>query len=610
MATVFISRGAAFAGTLLFLVAAGPAQERPPEIPPSRQRAARATVVRERIKVIFDRLERDGDFREADRAVSRLRDRVIARAPLDEPELFREADLAWRTVRYVSNADTSGRVELFRFLRKAARLQAAVAFAIRPGDRVARAYGVVDRLRRKHGEPLDRYANLVAALAVVHDTKPDPTRDRPLELFEYYVRNENKMLMGLRHVPPALLIHVVDTPVEIADLKWALDKYAGDTNVGNLYFDVPYDEMHHFGGKAKRISGKPYTLENLRKYGGVCQDQAYFASNVGKAIGVPAVATGGHAGDQGHAWVGFFEVRGKTKGEWNFLSGRYHEYRRVRGWVKDPQTGRSVPESHVALRSELVGTRPSGRHQAVALTDAAARLGWMHRRQRHVEGLPPLLPTAPRPLRDTGTVSRLALIEAALRKNPAHEEGWQAVASLARAGKLDPDQVREWARHLGKLCGKKYPDFSADILKPLIGSIKKVEDQNAAWERAIRFFKRRLDLAAELRLEQAAMWAGAKRPDRALACYQIVLDKHMNDGPVVVTALQRADRLLRDHHRADRVPALYAQTWARIRMPKAANNKRASNWYRVGMAYLRILEEFKDKQRAGHVRKRIQKVAG
>jgi hypothetical protein len=610
MTSAFITRVAALAGTLLLAASVSSVQETAPEIPPSKRRAARAKVVHERIKVIFDQLEQDGDFRAAKRAVDRLRDRVIIRAPLDEPDLFREAGLAWRTVRHVAVADARSRVELFRFLRKSRKLQAAVAFAIRPGDHAARAYGVVDRLRLKHGDPLERYANLVAALAVVHDTRSGSANDRPIDLFEYYVRHEGQMLMGIRHIPPALLVHVVDTPAGIADLEWALDKYAGDSNVGNLYFAVPYDEMHHYGGKKKRISGKPYTLENLRKYGGVCHDQAYFASNVGKAIGVPAVSAGGHAGDQGHAWVGFFEVRGRNKGRWNFLFGRYEEYRWVRGWVKDPQTGRQVPESHVALRSELVGTRPSGRHQAVALTDAAARLGWMHHRKQQAEALPPLLPTAARPVRGTDTATRLALIEAALRKNPAHEEGWQAVAALARSGKLGPDQIREWAGYLGKLCGKTYPDFSADILKPLIASIKNVENQNRAWEKAIRFFKRRHDLAAELRMEQAAMWAKARRPDRAMACYRIVLDKHANDGPVIVTALGRAGRLLRDHHKADRIPALYAETWARIRMPRAANNKRASNWYRVGMAYLKILEEFKDRQRAGHVRKRLRKVAG
>ena len=45
-------------------------------------------------------------------------------------------------------------------------------------------------------------------------------------------------------------------------------------------------------------------------------------------------------------------------------------------------------------------------------------------------------------------------------------------------------------------------------------------------------------------------------------------------------------------------------------MPEAAHNKRASNWYQVGVAYLRILEEFKDRARADYVRSRIRKVAG
>ncbi|MBN2489506.1 MAG: hypothetical protein JXQ29_01465 [Planctomycetes bacterium] len=593
----------------LLAVAAVP-QERPPEIPPAQRPAARAAVVAKAAEAILDRLARDGDFQHANREAVKLFERVIAHAPLDEPELFRRACLTQRLIRLLGRHDETKRLPLLDYLRRNDHLASALAFAVKSGDRVAGVLEVVERLREAHGPHLDPYGNLVAALAVVHDSGGAAGAAHAVQLFEYYVRHEKQMLYGIRHLPPELLVHVVDTPAGVEELEWALEKYAGDTNVGERYSDVPFDEMHRAQGTTKRIAGHPYTLENLRKLGGICSDQAYFASNVGKAIGVPAVAAGGKAGDQAHAWVGFFESRGTRKGKWNFESGRTFEFRQVRGWVLEPQLGQHVPESHIAVLAEMVGTTPAGRQQALTFVDAAHRLSWM-RRMQQTASHEPLLPgaedAAPRAMDEA---TQLLLIETGLRKNPACAEGWEAVAALARGKQLSAAAVREWAARLDRMCGRDYPDFSADILKSLVASLEDVDEQNRSWENAIRYFRRRLDLAAELRMDQARMWEKAGRADRAAACYQDLLENHANDGLFVLTALERAERLLRAGNQAARVPALYEQTWSRIRMPEAAHNKRASNWYLVGAAYLRVLEEFKDRARAEWVRSRLRKVAG
>jgi protein-S-isoprenylcysteine O-methyltransferase Ste14 len=53
-----------------------------------------------------------------------------------------------------------------------------------------------------------------------------------------------------------------------------------------------------------RLNGKPYTLQSIKDYGGVCAMQADFAARVAKSLGVPAEYVGGEANFGGlHAWV-------------------------------------------------------------------------------------------------------------------------------------------------------------------------------------------------------------------------------------------------------------------------------------------------------------------
>ena len=78
-------------------------------------------------------------------------------------------------------------------------------------------------------------------------------------------------------------------------------------------------------------------LPNLVRFGGVCSDQAYFASTVAKAMGVPSAVITGTGPDVGHAWIGYLEVRGR-EAAWNLESGRYDAYKNVRGVAADPQT--------------------------------------------------------------------------------------------------------------------------------------------------------------------------------------------------------------------------------------------------------------------------------
>ncbi|MFI4882243.1 MAG: hypothetical protein ACIAQU_06625, partial [Phycisphaerales bacterium JB064] len=214
----------------------------------------------------------------------------------------------------------------------------ALAFLVRDGDEPAGTLRVLGDLRQRFGDDkIARYPALTAALCVVHDGKQPfarrvnenrATSAGPEALFDYYTSNERRMLFGVRDVPPELLVFVVDAAGSIDELRWALERHAGDRAVGQRFFDISYDHEHARSGRPKQVTERGFTIQNIDKYGGVCADQCHYAVTVGKAIGVPTAYVTGRGGEVGHAWVGYLEAKGRNA-SWNFNVGRYQEYQGV-----------------------------------------------------------------------------------------------------------------------------------------------------------------------------------------------------------------------------------------------------------------------------------------
>jgi hypothetical protein len=113
-----------------------------------------------------------------------------------------------------------------------------------------------------------------------------------------------------------------------------------------------------------------------------------------------------------------------------------------------------------------------------------------------------------------------------------------------------------------------------------------------------------MDLAAEIRMAQAEMWAQAGEVNKAGQCYMDVIERFANAGPFVREALRKAEELLVNSNRQDRIVDLYATTWNRIERPEDMAGMFAvqSNWYVVGMAYAGKLDEAGQAQQANAVR--------
>ncbi len=568
-------------------------------------------VVTERVEELLNGIVAGGDIDEANRRARLLFDQVAFYAIEKDAESFADAAYARRFCSQLAAAPAEHRIELAKYLQANPELARALVFLVDSSqERVRDVYALLDRFRLERGEQAARFASLTAAICVVHDrpltrriNENEAKSADPLEIFDYYVRNEKRMYYGLKPVPAEILVWVVDTTASIEEMNWALGRYAGDAHVGKRFFDIKYDFSHVRMGTPKELTVRGFNLPNIQRYGGVCADQAYFAMSVGKAIGVPTAYAVARGGDVGHAWVGYLESSGK-RGWWNFDTGRYEAYRGLRGNILDPQTRKPTADSYVSLLAELIGTKPAQRQGAAGLTEAGQTIAaW-----KQAAPPEPLAGAVPRPARKPDIATALGLIEAALRQNPGHLPAWFVVEDMAGAGKLTFNQKKQWAENVQILGASKYPDFAFAILVPMIASIENPREQSKLWDRAYAMFQQRADLAAGIRMAQADLWQKQENPQKAGACYIDVIERFPNAGPFVLTALTKAEALIRQTPPKNtvnpRVATLYEQTWARLKKPQGMTGDlvRQSNWYRVGDAYAERLVQADQAQRAAQVR--------
>jgi hypothetical protein len=565
-------------------------------------------AVSAKVVEVLDSVKNDADLARAATELSHLFDEVIANAPLSDPDSFREAAFGVRLASQLCKAPEGKQAELLGYLRKNDALAQALIFLIKPEDKLPAVYSLLDRLRDRHPD-LGDYPALAAAICVVHD---QPLSQRvnenkaeapdPLEVFDYF-KPARRAIGGM---PPELLISVVDVTASIDELRWAGKQYAGDSEVGKRYFDIKYDYDSFRKGTVKKVTAAGFRLQNILKHGGVCADQAYFAAQVGKSIGIPTAFISGRNAEVAHAWVGFLEGRG-GRASWNFDSGHYEGYQGVRGETLDPQTRKRIPDSALSLLADASASNAVSRRAAAAMTDAALRLAEI---AKSGDGFPAREPTVivtKKPARTTSSADRLHLVEAALKRCPSHTPGWDALVAAAKAGELSYKDKKRWAEVLDKLCAGKYPDFTLDVLRPMVETVDDPREQSNLWDSLFGSYQNRPDLAAEVRFSQGAMWEKAGDRAKAWECYQDVIKRYADDGPFTVDAARRCERLLKDSDKERDITPMYAALWPRLSKPQsmAPEFQTQSNWFRVGTLYRARLESEGQPSKAEEMRGKL-----
>jgi hypothetical protein len=246
-----------------------------------------------------------------------------------------------------------------------------------PVDFLPAVFRILDELHRLDPAAFKKRPNLALAIAIVYDVAPPPTWPHgqvpvdvlprrfpaPAEAFAWWSRQEQlgRTYQPLSRLGADELKFVVDVSATFPELEWA-QKTANLplAQLAGAYTMVRYRNDRAAGGVAL-WPGRSYRLPDILAAGGICADQAYFATQVGKARGVPTLLFYGAGNDGRHAWFGFL----KSDGKWELDAGRYAEQRFVTGYARDPQTWGEFSDHELKFLSEHFRQLPSYRRSRV-----------------------------------------------------------------------------------------------------------------------------------------------------------------------------------------------------------------------------------------------------
>jgi hypothetical protein len=254
---------------------------------------------------------------------------------------------------------------------------------VSPCDLLTNSFDILNELQVRDPQKFSRYPNLALAIALVYDVPPPPswphgqvsasqlprTLPDPAAAFAFWVHADEtgQTLQPLSRLPASELKFVVDAVAPLAELVWAQQHISTPlAGLSAVYGMVRYRVDRVQQGQYVWPEDH-YDLPTILNKGGICVDQAYFASEVGKAKGVPTLFFSGAGRDAWHAWFGYLD----QNRHWQFDAGRYANQQFVTGVAIDPQTWGPISDHDLKFLAEGFRQQPSWR-QACANADFAA----------------------------------------------------------------------------------------------------------------------------------------------------------------------------------------------------------------------------------------------
>ena len=391
---------------------------------------------------------------------------------------------------------------------------------------------VLNALRERFGKDLESHKHLGLAFAVVHGRASRKRGGDTVlscgESFGWYLKHKSQMKIPLETTPWLLLTFVADNKVSLAERDWAIQNYGNAQNFGKIYYDVPYD-MSKVTGPGK-IGDHDYTLPNIRSYGGVCADRAYFAAHVLKSMGVPSMSDVGEGQRGGHAWLAWVGRQGQ--GVDLLFSGRFDYDKYYRGLVQCPVERKRILDREVQLLTAAIGKSYDG------LLDA--------RFACHLYDM------CPPDLRK----SAVGLLDGAIRRNPYCPGIWRRLADAVVAGVLTQEEGEKYFDTMFKGYAQ-YPDLTFEVLEKVLQPRfaagpqtppKEIAKNLNLLESAFQIYEKcqRPDLAVKLRGLQGAYLEAVGRKDKALKLYVLASERYVADHYGFVDLFDRALALMDD----------------------------------------------------------------
>jgi len=232
--------------------------------------------------------------------------------------------------------------------------------ALRAEDDATAALAILCELAASDLAAVRAYPNLAIATAVVWD-QPLPEawphsfverrnvpigRESIVDRFRFWIRAQHAGLLvsDLRRLSVNDLCFVVDNPLEFPELQYGQRfKLKNPDQLWDLYNAVEYDYDRVKKQVEPTWNRGAYRLHSIWDNGGICADQAYLASSVFQAKGVPSILFLGQGSSGGHAWVGYR----KTDGNWVLDVARYRNQHYPVGQAYHPQTRQRISDAEL-----------------------------------------------------------------------------------------------------------------------------------------------------------------------------------------------------------------------------------------------------------------------
>ena len=443
--------------------------------------------------------------------------------------------------------------KLLDWLAKNDEAREALYCAIDPdGDSLGRVIQIFNELYRADPDKLKDHVDLAIALAVTWDDPSAPydyayharrtKSELPPEVAQVGAVENYKRLTALTGAPKQamdllpweFLVHVANNRTPAGEREWAVKNYAARrAGIGKSYTDIEYDQvMLQTQSEVCKLNDKPYTLESIKKYGGVCAMQADFAARVAKSLAVPAEYVRGESNNGTlHAWVMWVELKRVTPSRLDFAllsEGRYFGDQYYVGTIRDPKTGRDLTDRAMERRLTVLGASPQSGRQADLLMRAY-----------------PLVCAA----KNYTPRDKEKYIRKVQNVFAADEKSWLALAQLYSSGELKDANEAFLAANRAVTTFAQFPDFSWRLAGPLLTPIADKARRVRLYERLVLSYEglSRPDLACEARLALADYQAAEGDHKKAADGLAGTMRKFPSEGRYVPKMMNKLEEVCREY---------------------------------------------------------------
>ena len=381
--------------------------------------------------------------------------------------------------------------ELQHWLAGNAAFSAEFFSLLSPVDYLPRVFEILVELHQRDPVRFKTHASLALAIALVYDVPPPPMWPhgqvtatalprrwpKPAEAFAWWIKQEQlgRTDHSLARLGADELKFVVDAAAPWTELEWSLQacRQHSLAELANVYSMVKY-RHDRAAAEAYVWPGRAYALADILSTGGICSDQAYFATQVGKARGVPTILIFGAGNDGRHAWFGFLDGHK----QWQLDAGRYAELRLVTGIAFDPQTWRPITDHDLRFLSERFRGQQAYRQSRTHAAFAEALLA-----------------------EDQARAAARAARQA-VKFERRNQAGWELLIQAARREGRDARAIENILRE-ATIAFHGYPDLEAQYVNRTAESLRARGETSAADEEVRRIALKNKGARGDLSVQQA-----------------------------------------------------------------------------------------------------------